>query len=206
MTLTRDQDARERSACRTFLQDARDYPTRSSDGVDLDTGGVHAACVGCCPPMQSLDLTASPLIGESVSNRPLPAADYLVVPDEGDPYLQGSRCSECDAVFLGDRAVCGRCGGRGTMRTERLSDRGILYSYSIVHRSFPGIVVPFVSAVVDLDGGGTVKGNLVDVNPTPEAVVFDMPVQVVYRDALGRLDSAGKRYLAFFFTPLPETS
>ena len=59
--------------------------------------------------------------------------------------------------------------------------------------------VPFISAIVDLDGGGTVKGNLIDFPPSPEAIKFDMPVKVVFRDA-GRKDKDGASYLAYFFT------
>ena len=55
-------------------------------------------------------------------------------------------------------------------------------------------------AIVDLDGGGCVKGNLVDMVPSAEAIKFDMPVNVVFRDA-GRKDKDGNSYLAYFFTP-----
>lgn len=136
-----------------------------------------------------------------MANKPLPAVHYLKIPDDGDPYLEGSRCEACGAVFLGTRANCAKCGGRGTLRTVRLSDRGALYSYCVVHRSFPGIDVPYVSAIVDLEGGGTVKGNLVGVPPDPANIAFDMPVRVVYGDALGRKDRDGNAYLAYFFEP-----
>ena len=88
------------------------------------------------------------------------------------------------------------------MDVFRLSNKGTLYAYSIVHRSFPGIDVPYVSAIVDLEGGGTVKGNLIDVEPDPNVIEFDMPVEVVFGDALGRKDSDGNSYVAFFFRPL----
>lgn len=133
--------------------------------------------------------------------KPLPAVDYLKIPDDGDPYLEGSRCSACGAVFLGSRQVCSRCAARDQMETIRLANSGILYTFAIVHRSFPGVDVPFVSAVVDLDGGGTLKGNLIDVEPDPEQITFGMPVEVVYRDALGRKDKDGNRYLSYFFVP-----
>lgn len=87
------------------------------------------------------------------------------------------------------------------MQPERLANHGQLYSYSIVHRSFPGIDVPYVSAIVDLDGGGTVKGNLINVEPDPAKIPFGMPVEVVYGDALGRKDGDGNAYLAYFFQP-----
>ena len=71
------------------------------------------------------------------------------------------------------------------MEQIRLADTGKLYTYAIVHRSFPGVEVPFISAVVDLDGGGTVKGNLVDIEPDPAKIEFGVPVKFVYRDAGG---------------------
>ena len=136
-----------------------------------------------------------------MSNKPLPAVRYLRVPDAGEPYLEGSRCAECGAVFLGERENCAKCGARGALDTIRLADTGELYSYCIVHRSFPGIEVPYVSAIVDLDGGGTVKGNLIKVAPDPARITFGMPVRVVYGDALGRKDRDGNAYLAYFFEP-----
>ncbi|NIP15091.1 MAG: hypothetical protein GWM88_10410, partial [Pseudomonadales bacterium] len=76
-----------------------------------------------------------------------------------------------------------------------------LYSYSIVHRSFPGIDVPYVSAVVDLDDGTAIKGNLINVEPDPDKIEFGMPVDVIFADALGRKDRDGNSYLSFFFQP-----
>lgn len=136
-----------------------------------------------------------------MSNTPLPAVEYLKIPDTGDPYLEGCRCGSCGAVFLGQRAHCSKCGARDNMETIRLSSSGSLYSYSIVHRSFPGIEVPYVSAIVDLDGGGTVKGNLINVEPDPAKIPFGLPVEVVFGDALGRKDRDGNAYLAYFFQP-----
>lgn len=135
------------------------------------------------------------------SALPRPAVDYLKVPEDGEPHLAGSRCTNCSAVFLGSRSICSKCATRDAMEPIRLADTGTLYSYAIVHRSFPGVEVPFVSAVVDLDGGGTVKGNLVDIEADPEKIRFGMPVKLVYRDALGRRDKDDNSYLAYFFAP-----
>ncbi len=135
------------------------------------------------------------------SAPPLPAVDFLKIPEDGDPYLEGHRCGSCGAVFVGAREVCSKCGTRGQMKAEKLSNDGHLYVFSIVHRSFPGIEVPYISAVVDLEGGGTVKGNLVNIEPDPEKVKIGMPVRVIYADALGRKDREGNRYLSYFFEP-----
>lgn len=132
---------------------------------------------------------------------PLPVVPFMKVPDHGGPYLEGCACKRCNAVFLGQRSVCSKCGARDQLETKRLSNRGTVYAYSIVHRSFPGVAVPFVSAVVDLEGGGSLKGNLVGVEPHPDRIAFGMPVDVVYKDALGRKDAEGNAYLSYFFEP-----
>ena len=136
-----------------------------------------------------------------MADKPLPAVGYLKIPEDGKPYLQGCKCSACGAVFLGERDNCSKCGARGGMEEVQLSNQGELYSYCIVHRSFPGIEVPYVSAIVDLEGGGTVKGNLINVEPEPDKIPFGMPVEVVYDDALGRKDRDGNSYLSYFFQP-----
>ncbi len=133
--------------------------------------------------------------------QPLPAVDFLKVPDGGEPYLEGHKCANCGATFLGVRNVCSKCGARDRMEAVKLPNTGRLYSYSIVHRSFPGIKVPYISAVVDLDDGTAVKGNLINIEPDPQKIAFDMPVEVVYDDALGRKDKEGNSYIAYFFQP-----
>jgi uncharacterized OB-fold protein len=87
------------------------------------------------------------------------------------------------------------------MESIRLSNKGKLYAYCIVHRSFPGIEVPYISAVADLEGGGTLKSCLINVEPDPEKLEFDMPLEIVYQDALGRKDSDGNSYISYFFQP-----
>jgi hypothetical protein len=138
---------------------------------------------------------------QATTTGPLPAVGYLKLPEGGEPYLEGSKCKECGSVYLGTRTNCSKCSGRDTVEAFKLSNKGKLYSYCIVHRSFPGIDVPYIAAIVDLDGGGTVKGNLIDVDPDPDKIQFDMAVDVVYKDALGRKDRDGNSYISYFFQP-----
>jgi uncharacterized OB-fold protein len=132
----------------------------------------------------------------------LPVVDYLKLPENGEPFLEGHKCSKCNAMFLGERKVCSSCFSRDSLEAVRLNNTGKLYSYSIVCRSFPGIDVPYISAIVDLDGGGTIKGNLIDVEPDPEKIKFDMPVEIIFDDALGRKDAEGNSYISYFFKPI----
>lgn len=134
------------------------------------------------------------------TRRPLPIRPFLKIPEQGDPYLEGQKCRSCGEIFLGERIACAKCGSREGFDPVRLSNRGTLYVYSIVHRSFPGIEVPYISAVVDLEGGGTLKGNLIDVEPDPDKIQMGMPVEVVFRVA-PRKDAEGNEYLTWYFRP-----
>ena len=137
---------------------------------------------------------------EAAAGGPLPVVPYLKIPDGGDPYLEGQKCKSCGAIFLGERSVCSSCGKDDGFEAKKLSDQGELYVYSIIHRSFPGIEVPYVSAIVDLEGGGTVKGNLINVDPEPDKIQMGMPVEVVYQIA-PRKDKDGNEYLTYYFQP-----
>lgn len=125
------------------------------------------------------------------------------------PYLVGYRCPECGATFIGQHRVgCSRCTYVGDLSEVRLSDRGTLYVYSIVHQSGPGIPVPYVSAIVDLPDGVSVRCNLVDVEPDPTTLRFGMPVEMVTRKVRERKEQNADGVeetidiVAFFFRPV----
>jgi uncharacterized OB-fold protein len=132
-----------------------------------------------------------------------PVMPYQATDEAGVPYLVGSHCEACGQTHLGRYENCPKCTTRGKLTEVRLSDRGTLYNYTIVYRSLPGVTVPFIAAVVDLDGGGAVKGNLLDVTPAPEAVKFGMPVKMVFREADTAV-SGGEGYVSHFFVPANE--
>ncbi len=139
-------------------------------------------------------------MAEETAASPLPVVPFLKIPEDGEPYLEGLKCSDCGAIFLGERATCAKCGTRDKLAPVKLSNQGELYVYSIVHRSFPGVEVPYISAVVDLEGGGTVKGNLIGIDPEPEKIEFGMPVETVFKVA-PRKDRDGNEYLTYYFQP-----
>ncbi|MEI9993513.1 MAG: OB-fold domain-containing protein [Rhizomicrobium sp.] len=129
------------------------------------------------------------------------AVPFLVVPKDGAaPYLAGSKCGKCGEVVAGTRLTCGKCGARAGMAHVKLGSTGTLYNFTVVYRNFPGVPVPFISAIVDVDGGGTLKGNLLGVEPDPAKIRFDLPVNIVIRP-VPQKDKDGNSYLAYFFEP-----
>jgi hypothetical protein len=137
----------------------------------------------------------------AAKKKPIPIVPFLRIPEDGSPHLVGSRCDACGQIFLGDdRTVCSACSARNRMTPLRLGDRGELYVFSIIYRSFPGVETPFISAVVDLEGGGTVKGTLKNVAPDPEQIQLGMPVELIYEIA-PKKDREGNEYLTYYFQP-----
>ena len=50
----------------------------------------------------------------------------------------------------------------------------------ITHRPAPGFTAPYVIAVVELDEGPRLLTNLVEIDPDPEVLPLDLPVEVVF--------------------------
>jgi uncharacterized OB-fold protein len=120
------------------------------------------------------------------------------------PHLIGSKCGACGAIFLDiKRLACSKCGASGQFQQVQLSDTGKVWVFSVIHQSFPGIKTPYVTAVVDLPEGVSVKSNLIDVNPeelqrNPQKG-FGMPVELVVNKVA--TDRQGNDVMAFQFRP-----
>jgi len=128
-----------------------------------------------------------------------PIVPFLRIPDDGEPHLVGQRCGSCGATYLGHRIACSKCGARGPFAEVPLSRHGTLWVYSIVHQSLPGVPVPYVVGIVDLPEGVSVRCNLIDVDPTPEAIRFGMPVEMT--TSVSQQDKQGNDVVAFYFRP-----
>ena len=129
--------------------------------------------------------------------KQIPIVDYLVL-DAGAPHLVAHTCTECGAQYFDRRNACAKCGKR-SFELRRLGDTGTVRSYTIVHRAAPGVPTPYVSAIVDVEGGGVVKANVVNVEPTPETVALGMPVRLTTFTA--GTDDDGTEAVAFGYEP-----
>ncbi|MBV1687873.1 OB-fold domain-containing protein [Novosphingobium sp. G106] len=130
---------------------------------------------------------------------PKPATGVIRIGADGRPWIEGFRCGDCGAAFTEQTMACRRCASRNAPEAFRAVDTGKLYSWSVVHRSYPGVAVPFVSAIVDLEDGLTLKGTLRGVDA--DAVRQGMPVALVFDDAGGARDKDGVPYVGFHFIP-----
>ena len=127
----------------------------------------------------------------------IPLVDYLVLGD--DPHLVANECTNCGAIYFDRRNACANC-GKTSFGTRELGNTGVVRSFAIVHHAAPGVPVPYVSSVVDLDGGGQVKANIVNVEPEPEKLSLGMKVRLT-TFPIGT-DDDGTEAIAFGFEPV----
>lgn len=94
------------------------------------------------------------------------------------------RCGDCGRLHYYPRAICPHCWSRN-LTQEQVSGRGKLYSYVISHRAAPGFQeeAPYSIAVVELDEGPRMLTNVVGLPQTPEDLVLDMALEVVFEEA-----------------------
>lgn len=94
--------------------------------------------------------------------------------------LEGSECSACNTPAFPPREVCPRCGATEA-RPRRLTGRGRVFSYTVLHQgpeSFDG-GVPYAVGLIDLEDGPRITAMLTDVSP--EQIEIGMPVEMVVR-------------------------
>lgn len=138
-------------------------------------------------------------------SAPVAAAPYIVIEASGDHYLVGSRCGRCGATLLGERLSCAACGRGDSISRIRLADTGRIRTCSVVSRSYPGVPVPFIAAVVQIDGGGVVRGTLRGAIPDNPATEIGRPVQIRIEDT-GQRDFAGRPFYSHVFRAVKASS
>ena len=148
-----------------------------------------------------------------VQTKRRPIVPFLRLGDGEKPYLVGSRCKACGQVFVGTRRHCARCTAIDQMEEIRLSDRGEVWVWTIVHQSAPGIPTPYVAAIVDLPEGVSVRANLEGIEPDPAKITFGIPVEMYTEPAMNlqpdgslapRVDREGNTIIAYKFRPVGE--
>ncbi len=129
--------------------------------------------------------------------KQVPIVDYLAI-DDGSPHLVAWEAVDSGALYFDRRNADAKSGGT-EFRRKKLATTGKVRSFTIVHRTVPGVPAPYVSALVDLDGGGTVKANLSNIPPDPEHVKLGMSVRMTTFPA--GTDDDGTEAIAFAFEP-----
>jgi len=119
--------------------------------------------------------------------------------------MYGSRCGSCGKVYFPTRHLCPACrrSSIGNMESVRLKGEGNVHTFSIVHDAPESrrLQKPYVVAMVELDEGLKVTGELVDVEL--DEVRMGMRVRATLRK-LGEEGPGGIIHYGFKFIPVNE--
>ncbi len=123
--------------------------------------------------------------------------------ETGSRYrLVGNQCEVCGRIHFPKRSFCHVCHRQslGKMKEVRLSGKGTVESFTIIHQTFTSMedFVPYVVAIVMMDEGIRVTSQIVGVEP--EEVEIGMPVVTTFRK-LGEEGPSGVIYYGFKFVP-----
>jgi uncharacterized protein len=127
---------------------------------------------------RSAPVSAAP---QSAPRRPRPPinrdnAFFWDGVDAGELRIQ--RCTQCGALRHPPRPMCGSCQST-EFDVVVSSGRGTIYSYAVHHHPpLPGIDLPLVVILVELEEGVRIVSSLD--GATPEAVAIGLPVEVVF--------------------------
>ncbi len=124
--------------------------------------------------------------------------DYLVI-DDGAPHLRAWESVDSGALYF-DRRNADANGGGTEFKPRKLEATGTVRSFTIVERGVPGVPVPYTSALIDLDGGGCVKANVVNTPATPNDISLGMRVQLT--TWVAGTDDDGNEAVCFGYEPI----
>jgi uncharacterized OB-fold protein len=112
--------------------------------------------------------------------------------------LAGCRCDACGETSLGSRTICPNCGG-DSVHDVSLSDRGVLWTYTVVRHRPPGNYkgpdpfVPFGMGLVELPDGVRVLSPI-------QCDIAKLKIGLPLRfKPYVRKDEAGREVVAFAF-------
>ncbi len=126
----------------------------------------------------------------------VPIVDYLRL--GARPHLRAHECTNCGARYFDRRNACAKC-GRTEFKNARVKNAARVKAFTIVHRAAPGIPAPYVSAIVTTEDGTTVRSNIVNCEPSPDAVKLGMSVKLTTYP-IGT-DDEGCEAVAFGYQP-----
>src|SRR5262245_23524773 len=125
----------------------------------------------------------------------IPIVNHLVL-DDGEPHLRALECENCGALTFSKPVQCPRCFTSGPFKDRDLATTGTVRAFTVVKRGAVGS--GFVSAIVDLDGGGNAKANITNGDlDTPENNKLGAPVRLTTYTV--DTDDEGNEAVAFGF-------
>ena len=95
--------------------------------------------------------------------------------------LVGTKCETCGTYFMPERKICAKCRRKGKIISHMFTGRGKIHTFTVI-RVAPEdyeFFVPYVLAIIDLEEGAHITGQVVDVDP--ETIKVGQQVEMVFR-------------------------
>lgn len=119
--------------------------------------------------------------------------------------MLGNRCGACERVYFPPRESCPYCRRMsiGKMKDLKLSGKGEILTYTIIHVGSEDFEdqVPYPVAIIQLDEGPKVTGQIVDCDN--ENIHIGMRVESTFRK-IQQDSSTGAIYYGYKFTKCKE--
>jgi len=112
--------------------------------------------------------------------------------------LLGLKCNQCGAYTAPPRKVCSKCGSED-LEIVSLSGKGEIQTFTVIYVPPEGFEAPFVVAMVKLDEGPWVMGNIEGVDPNNVTMdIIGRRVRVGYKELPADKISGGDRIALTF--------
>jgi uncharacterized OB-fold protein len=113
-------------------------------------------------------------------------------------FLLGNKCKACGKLYFPKTALCLDCLKDDTLEEVKLSQRGKLYTYTIVRVPSPGFKVPYAFGYIDLPEGVRVCSQISAAEPLEENLNLGMDMEL----DIGQVrEEAGKPIIGYLFHP-----
>ena len=125
------------------------------------------------------------------------------LPSPGEePRLMGVKCKKCGELFFPERTKCMKCFAED-MEEIPLSQKGKVYSYTIVHHATPGYTGPLPYAV----GAVELPGGIVILSPLTQYPLDQLKIGMHVELVLEKLceDENGNEVISYKFRPLSSS-
>jgi uncharacterized OB-fold protein len=112
--------------------------------------------------------------------------------------LLALKCKQCGAYTVPPKAVCMECTSQDLEVTE-LSGNGKIKSFTVIHVPPIGFEAPYIVALIELNEGPWVMGNIVGTDPANLTMdIINKSVKIGHKISDDDMFSAGKRVAMAF--------
>lgn len=119
--------------------------------------------------------------------------------EDSPGYLIGSKCKSCGWVHFPPKAICVKCYKEDMMGNVRLSQKGKIYSYTIIRQAPQGFTAPYATLYVDLPEKVRIFSPSFMTDWGEEPIEIEREVEVV----IGKIkeDERGNAIIGYKFRP-----